>query len=106
MAQPRIRKPGATGAPGMKLLITAAALATTLGGWAVLARQETPTDLVTVSAPVVAGGVYAPVLRSMSLPEGAPPAQVQAAPQPSLRVVNAPPAVAQPAPMTMTRSSR
>jgi hypothetical protein len=83
------RKPTSTkGAPGLKLLLTAAAVAATLAGWAGLAGQE-----------------QQPAPTSVEIP-------APAAPSDGLRVVtrpDAPPAVRtveRPTPVTVTQSSR
>lgn len=75
----------ATGAPGTKVLITTAAVAATLGGWALFAG-ETPEPVT--ETPVVA-----------------PAATSDATSAPELRQVTAP-QVSRPAPVTTTRSSR
>ena len=80
--KPSLKNRQTTGAPGINGLITAVAVAATLGGWAVL--SFTPSDAASVNAPVV----VAP----------AQPAVVQPNP-PQLRRV-APP------PVAITRSSR
>jgi hypothetical protein len=85
MTQPR--PPRRTSAPGLKTLISAAAVAATLGGWAVIARAD--------PAPA---SEAAPVVVSESLP-----------PIPTIVPLgNAPiaPAAARPIPITVTRSSR
>lgn len=72
----------------VKLLITAASLAATLGGWVILARAEKlPVAQARTTAPAQSSG------RSVA----SNPAQ----PGPTLRVVTAPPA-----PVAITRSSR
>jgi hypothetical protein len=89
------RKRTASGAPGVKLLLTASALAATLGGWAVLAAGQSQA-VVSAQPPVLAT---------------ASPAQVHTGPapqiQPTMRVVSVPPdAVGPQAPIAVSQSSR
>jgi hypothetical protein len=124
-----------TGVPGVKMLITAASLAATVGGWALISAKETqPVQPVPSAA---SAQIVAPVLsiKLAPLPTLVPPGQAQiitvsnpraaaAAPQPAaaapqtapqpapqpalvLRDVSAPAASASaPAPATKTHSSR
>jgi hypothetical protein len=120
------KKP-ATSAPGVKMLITAASLAATLGGWAVLSAQEQKP--APAPAPKQAA-VPAVTIKLAPLPTLVPPITPQpqlvtinrprpaaGAPQPVappdtlvLREVSAPQVnrggSAAPAPVTNTRSSR
>jgi hypothetical protein len=129
MPSVRPSKKSNTGVPGVKLLITAASLAATVGGWALISAKETqpaqpaqPSSTTQVVEPVFS-------LKLAPLPTLVPPSQAQvvtisnpraaaAAPQPAaaapqtasqptlvLRDVSAP-APAAPAPATNTRSSR
>ncbi|MCG8348593.1 MAG: hypothetical protein MI924_12550 [Chloroflexales bacterium] len=125
-------KPGAraaTGTPGTKMLISASALAATLGGWALftLADNDNTTE-ASVPQPVIINTAPAPTQPNLTLdlapiptvvpplnlppipvqnPPAAPPAVAPpAAPPPALREVSPPPAPVQPAPVTTTRSSR
>jgi len=88
-------KRSAPSAPGVKMLITAASLVATLGGWALLSGKEAGAAVASVPSPTV----IAPA--QPSLPASNQPV-VQPAPRraPSLRMVTAPP------PVTRTRSSR
>ncbi len=111
----------------VKLLLTAASLTATLGGWAVLAADPPPAPLppaplaVALPAPTQAPTLepwptLVPLLSVDNSVQAGPPApvvQVAApAPTPSLRVVTAPPVVAppvvipRPAAIARTRSSR
>ena len=119
MTQARSPKP--SGAPGVKTLITAASLAATLGGWALLALQQvesaaavTPTTPPAQPNPVAALNLpplptivpppaQSAVLGSASGGAGSDPGVFSVAPPPApadLRVVSAPP------PVTNTQSSR
>ena len=106
-----------TGAPGVKLLITAASLAAALGGWALLSADEVqPTVQPQASAsnttsqqaatpalkvklaplptlvPLVPQSRVVTINNSVAPASAARPATQPAAPaQPALRVVNAPP---------------
>jgi len=126
------KKPN-TGVPAVKMLVTAASLAVTVGGWALISAKETkPVQQPT--QPATSAQVVAPVLsiKLAPLPTLVPPGQAQiitvsnpraasaprpavqvaapqSAPQPALvlRDVSAPaPASSAPAPATKTRSSR
>jgi hypothetical protein len=117
------KKPN-SGAPGVKLLITAASLAATLGGWAVISSQEAKPAPAPAPEQAVAPVV---TIKLAPLPTLVPPATLQprlvtvnqprpaaAAPQPApsngivLRDVSAPalPDRSAPAPVANTRSSR
>ena len=114
MTKSRPTQQRAIGAAGVKALITAASLAATLGGWAVL--THTPSETSDTASPPPANAL-APLRPSTDLtfdplPTIVPPpniaidrppavaAQQQAA-APPLRVVSAPPQ-----PVARTRSSR
>lgn len=94
------RTAGARASSGANLLITAGALAATLGGWYVLANAEQPA--------AQSGGVPAAQAELAPVPTLVPPPDIGALPaQP------APPAagrslrsVSRPAPVARTRSSR
>jgi hypothetical protein len=96
------RKP-TSAAPGVKLLMTAAALAGTLAGWAALAANEGVAAVAASSGPVIQAGA----LPTLVAPPKSSGVAALAAPTPALRRVNAPPALAGPSsPVTVTRSSR
>ena len=84
------KKPN-SGAPGVKMLITAASLAATLGGWAVISAKETrPTPEL---APAQAA------LPALSIKLAPLPTLVPAAPQSQLVTINQPrPAASAPQP--------
>ncbi len=105
-----------TSAPGVKTLITAAALAATIGGWA-LFSSSTDLQTTTQSTQVEAGNGAAATLEFAPIPTVVPLPNQQAgttdsaattAPQPaqSLRPVTIPQMPALRAPITSTRSSR
>jgi hypothetical protein len=119
------KKPN-TSAPGVKVLITAASLAATLGGWALISSNEAPSTSAPTPAPAPATN-SAITIKFAPLPTLVPPLTPQpqlvtinqphpaaAAPQPAapttvvLRDVSAPalPSRSAPAPVTNTRSSR
>jgi hypothetical protein len=124
------KKPN-TGAPGVKLLITAASLAATLGGWAMISSDETKPALppapasnqvavpaVTIKLaplPTLVPAIASPA-QIVTVNRPRPAAAVAAAPQPAapstlvLRDVSAPQVnaggSAAPAPVASTRSSR
>jgi len=96
MKTSRTRRRTASGAPGLKVLLTAGALAATVGGWAVFAAQDASTAAQAVPAPVVEAA-------SIQEAEANPPPQAV----PTLRVVRAAPeAVGPDAPVAVARSSR
>jgi hypothetical protein len=125
------KKP-ASGGPGMKLLITAASLAATLGGWALISGKETKPVVSAASVQVATPAVKIkleplptlvppitpqPQLVTINQPRpvvGAPPAAAVSASQPVaaneivLRDVSAPalPDRSAPAPVVNTGSSR
>jgi hypothetical protein len=109
--------PSRSGAPGVKMLITAASLAATLGGWAVFAYTEArpitsqpqPAVIALASRASVTALNLPPMPTLVPLPDpsaiaaGSQSSAAPAAPPaPTLRVVSAPP----PAPVTLTQSSR
>jgi hypothetical protein len=133
MATGKSSKRPATSAPGVKLLITAASLAATLGGWAVFSAKEPKLTVAPVSEPVAASAVtikLAPLptlvppitpqprsqLVTIDQPRAAAPGVATSAPQPAapselvLRDVSAPQVntgrSAAPAPVVNTGSSR
>jgi hypothetical protein len=126
MATSKPSKKPAAGAPGVKLLITAASLAATLGGWAVISVKEPKPTVSAVPERAVAPAV---TIKLAPLPTLVPPITPQArsqlvtidqprpaavAPQPAaanelvLRDVSAPvlPSRSAPAPAANTGSSR
>ncbi|PDV99660.1 hypothetical protein [Candidatus Chloroploca asiatica] len=112
-----MKKPKAQGqrTQGVKLMISAAALAATLGGWATLSSQATP-EMVAAPVAAVVSAPPAWLLNPPPIPTlqaiGTTPAAVQVpgtqpvvvAPAPALREVVVAPA--RPAPVTTTQSSR
>jgi hypothetical protein len=84
------RPPRRTPAPGLKSLISAAAVAVTLGGWAVIARAD--------PAP-------APEAARVEVSESLPPIPT-IVPLGNAPAARPAPAPARPAPITVTRSSR
>lgn len=102
----RQRKAAASPAGNLKALISAAAVAATLGGWAALAPRPTAEPQVAPAAELAQPAAPLPTLVPL---EGASPqagSPLPAEPSPALREVSAPPAPARPAPITTTRSSR
>ena len=121
------KKPN-TSALGAKMLITAASLAATLGGWALISSNEAPPPPAPAPAPALAQATTSAItIKLAPLPTLVPPftpqpqlvtvnqpRQAAAAPQPAasttvvLRDVSAPalPSRSAPAPVTNTRSSR
>lgn len=113
-----------TGVPGVKALITVASLAGVLAGWAFLSDPPPTTALSVASSGATAQTAPPPawLLSDPQIPTLPPVATVQSLPAaalPPLVASNAVPAVgqatsaglsgvsaAQPAPITMTRSSR
>jgi|WetSurMetagenome_2_1015567.scaffolds.fasta_scaffold36258_4 hypothetical protein len=132
MATSKPAKKSATSAPGVKLLITAASLAATLGGWAIISAKEPKPTAAPMPEQVAAAAVtiklaplptlvppITPQPRPQLVTIGQPrPAAVAAAPQPAaatelvLRDVSAPQVntggggSAAPAPVVNTGSSR
>lgn len=122
MSNPNSTNKNATGAHGAKMLITSAALAATIGGWALLTTHE-------ASAVVKVNQALAPTAPAQSLALDLPPIPTLVPPQhivvqnspaqatsgqpPVLREVSAPPMAAglpvqgqAPASVTVTQSSR
>ncbi|MCJ7706526.1 MAG: hypothetical protein MUO38_02795 [Anaerolineales bacterium] len=107
MAQTRPAKRPASAAPGVKALITAAALAGTLSGWALFTLKQEAAALMAPPTSVVLQLPPMPTLIARSAAAGvAPVAQAAAAPAPALRRVSAQAFSSAPAPVTVTRSSR
>jgi hypothetical protein len=133
MASAKSSKRPATSAPGVKTLITAASLAATLGGWALISAKEPQPATALVPVQVAAPAVTIklaplptlvppitpqPQLVTIDQPHPAAAAPVSAAPQLTaptelvLRDVSAPQvrsggsAASAPAPVVNTRSSR
>lgn len=126
-------KKSSTGSPGVKLLITAASIAATLGGWALISSNETKPAPSSTPAPVTNQAAASAVTIKLAplptlVPEVTPQVQIvtvnrpraaaaaAAAPQPAaattlvLRDVSAPQVdrggSGAPAPVANTRSSR
>lgn len=120
----------AGGAPGVKQLITAASLAGTLAGWALLTPRPAPEQAMVAAeataagqpaapvaieplimptlVPVATAAAAAPLVQGQAEPAAQAPvveAPVVEAPAP-LREVSAPAPPAVPPPVTSTRSSR
>jgi len=92
MATGKPAKKPATSAPGVKLLITAASLAATLGGWAVISAKETKPAAAPVPTQAATPAV---TIKLAPLPTLVPPIT----PQPQLVTINQPrPAVSAPQP--------
>jgi hypothetical protein len=86
MTKPTSRKP-ATSAPGVKLLITAASLAATVGGWAVLGTKEPkPAAPPAPLAPIQAAAPAVPI-KLAPLPTLVPPITPQLRPPPRSQLV-------------------
>ena len=96
MAPAKPSKKPATHAPGVKLLITAASLAATLGGWAVISAKEPKPTAAPVSAQVTAPVV---TINLAPLPTLVPPITLQ--PRSQLVTIDQPrPAAAAAAPQS------
>lgn len=129
MATSKPSKKPATSAPSVKMLIAAASLAATVGGWAVISAKETKPTAALAPTQVVAPAVtiklaplptlvppITPQPQAQLVTIGQPRSAVAASPaQPApatelvLRDVSAPPAnsgVSAPAPVANTGSSR
>jgi len=89
MATGKPSKKPATSAPGVKLLITAASLAATLGGWAMISAEEPEPTPTPAPAPVQAAAP-AVTIKLAPLPTLVPPIT----PQPQVVTVNQPRAAA------------
>jgi hypothetical protein len=87
-------------------LITAAALAGTLGGWALFTLKQEAAALMAPPTSVVLQLPPMPTLIARSVAAGVAPVAQAAAPAPRLRQVSAPAFSSAPAPVTVTRSSR
>jgi len=106
MTPPRPTKRPGSAAPGIKLLISAAALAGTIGGWALFTLKQEAAALATTPPSLALELPPLPTLVARSsAPEVAAVGQA-AAPAPALRRVSAPAFSSAPAPVTITRSSR
>jgi hypothetical protein len=106
MQQTRPAKRPASAAPGVKALITAAALAGTLGGWALFTIKQEATALMAPPTSVVLQLPPMPTLVARFDAAGVAPVAQAAAPAPRLRQVSAPALSSSPSPVTVTRSSR
>ena len=133
MSQPKSPKRHLTGVPGVKMLITATALAATLGGWAALTNVNAQKVVAVNLSPAVASPPprQLPAFELPPLPTVVPPRNIvipdlspaSSAPTgqqpPVLREVSAPPVAAAPsspsvqappvqssAPVVVTRSSK
>jgi hypothetical protein len=103
----RKHTPARAPAHGLKMAIGAAAIAATLGGWAALAAEGTPTTAAEVAAPpdwLLEPPPIPTLLPVADLPQRGPDAGA-VAPAPALGEVSAPP-LARPRPVAITRSSR
>lgn len=93
----------------LKLLIGAASLAATIGGWAAFTAQTPAPASLTPAAVVAPPPAWLseplPTVAPLATGGGSAPAVAAAPAAAPLRQVSAPPAV-QPAPITSTRSSR
>ena len=91
-------------AEGLKMVVSAAAGALTLGGWAALTAASTPASTADAPPPVLLEQQPIPTLVPLV---GVPASDVAAhGAAPALREVSAPPVTTRPAPVTFTRSSR
>ena len=107
MTPPRPAKRPGSAAPGIKLLISAAALAGTIGGWALFTlKQEAAALMAPPPSLALALAPLPTLVARSSVPEVAAVGQAVAAPAPALRRVSAPAFSSAPAPVTITRSSR
>lgn len=98
-----LSRPAQPRSQGVKLTITVAAVAATLGGWAALAPQ-TGADSATTAVPAAAAaGAPEWLAAPPPIPTLAPVTGLAEAPRPPA-VVAAP--LTRPAPLTVTRSSR
>lgn len=87
MATGKPSKKPATSAPGVKLLITAASLAATLGGWAMISAEEPEPEPTPTPAPApVQAAAPAVTIKLAPLPTLVPPIT----PQPQVVTVNQP----------------
>lgn len=113
------KKRPTTGVTGIKTFITAAALAGTIGGWALFAGNDSSATANVAATGAVAAAPTAQAVPGLNLPPiptlVARPEQSPAAPvaqsgqvpaAPTARPSNPAPVAARPAPITRTRSSR
>ena len=111
-AQPRSAKRPPTGVPGVKMLITAGALAATMLGWAMLTAKDrvaamTPPVVASVSAPPPAFALDLPPIPTLVPPVQPAPVIANPQPQPSVGLAqSAPPLRSVSMPMTVSQSSR
>lgn len=90
------------GVPGVRLAVSAAAVAATLGGWVALARDTAPAALAGAEvAPAIASSIPTLVPVVTVVPEGAVQTGGMAA-RPAFRNRSS----SRPAPLAVTRSSR
>ena len=106
MTPPRPSKRPGSAAPGIKLLISAAALAGTIGGWALFTLKQEAAALMAPPTNVVLQLPPMPTLVARSAAAGVAPVAQASAPAPRLRQVSAPAFSSAPVPVTVTRSSR
>jgi hypothetical protein len=106
MTPPRPSKRPGSAAPGIKILISAAALASTIGGWALFTFKQEAATLATPPSLALELAPLPTLVARSSMPEVAAVGQSAAAPAPALRRVSAPAFSSAPAPVTVTRSSR
>jgi hypothetical protein len=90
MTPSRTTKRLTSGAPGMKALITATSLAVTLGGWAMLALEQSETAPSAAETLAVESAAIQPMASSFEL-SLAPIPTIAAPPAPPKIVVNNPP---------------
>lgn len=106
----RRTKTASSSIQGLKAVITTAAVAATIGGWAALAHHRTPASSATATP--TSGAAINPAPLPTLVPLMLPTANTAVAPEreaalPALRDVQPqPPIVERPAPVTITRSSR
>jgi hypothetical protein len=93
-----------SGTPSVKLLITAGALAATLGGWAAFATTPTPQNQVAAANPPTKWELNLPSLPTLVSPFGQ--SQSAAVPNASGQTTVGRRSVQVPSPVTVTRSSR
>jgi hypothetical protein len=99
----RQRTASSTPAQGLKLILSAAAVAATLGGWAAL-TTATPPAAETSSPPTSL--LEQPPIPTLVPLAGARASDTALVAAPALRQVSSPPVTNRPAPVTLTRSSR
>lgn len=100
------RPQAASATQGLKTLISALAVAATLGGWAALARTDSPPAAAGLAVPAGPDGpAPLPTLAPLASTSSSDVAAGGPAAPPALRDVSAPPHV-RPDAITFTRSSR